>query len=149
MVGLCNTISHSVIPSNILLVNPSVPPEILFTADYNIGRGDLGKTARLRCTVTNSPQTKSVVTWMFHDKSVVPLEDGKYSQKNAKDTSEKTIEYLNEEADYIDVMEYILVVNDVQLSDVGTYLCQLRSDYGIEESREIHIAFEGKKCKLT
>lgn len=112
------------------------PPEILYTNEVNVGRKEnFGKSFQLNCTILSSPDTAAKVTWLYKSREILP-DGGKYSEQVKRTPGSDG-----------EVIHHILSVNDVQLSDVGTYTCQLDSDFGDEDQQDAHITFNNKESK--
>ena len=108
----------------------SGPPSILYTTEYIIHQAsEFGQAGQLTCAVNTSPDTESHVTWWVNGEAI---QDGaKYS---------RSVSSSNEE-----VMLFHLHVADIQQSDIGSFLCQLSSDYSREDSQDAWIQVDYRK----
>lgn len=93
----------------------------MYTTEYVIHHeSEFGHTGQLTCAVQTTPDTGSYVTWW---NSGEELQDGgKYKMRTS---------IMNE-----DVKLFQLQISDLQQTDIGSYLCQLSSDYNREDSQE-------------
>lgn len=76
-----------------------------------------------------------MVNWFFKGIPVT-LDQGKYRMQTT-DISE-------------DVSEYALLIDDVQETDMGPYVCRLTSDFHLESENEVWISFKenNDQCKV-
>lgn len=86
------------------------------------------------CSVLTSPDTESKVTWSFKGEKV-PLGSGKFSTAVQKSSKEE-------------ILEYVLVIENVQEADMGPYVCQLHSSFNLEDEHEVWIKLNGKESKI-
>ena len=106
------------------------PPSILYTTEYVIHQeSEFGTSGHLSCAVETSADTQSHVTWWANGKEL--QEGDKYRMSSSEMSKE--------------VRLFQLAVEKVQHSDIGSYLCQLSSDYNIEESQEAWIKVDYRK----
>ncbi len=113
----------------------SAPPEILYTVEHSIkGKEDFGKEAKVGCTVLSSPDTGNRVVWSFKGEEL--------TAKTEKYTIIRVLKEPQENA----VVEYSLLVNNLQEADIGPYMCQLYSDFHQEDKNEAWIRHEEDKC---
>lgn len=108
----------------------SVPPEVAFTTELKLsGPEDFGKPGKVSCSILSSPDTGSTVKWHFKGRRV-PLdqEQGKYRVQTTS---------IND-----NLMEYALLIEDMQEEDMGPYLCRLMSDFHMESENEVWISFK-------
>ena len=120
-------------PINNIFPPDTAPPEILYTVEHTIkGKDDFGKTAKLGCTIQSSPDTDSRVVWSFKGEELSG-EMEKYNFVEMLKNPEGT------------VVEYSLLVKDLQESDVGRYICHLHSDFEEEDEIEAWIKYDDGK----
>ena len=114
----------------------SGPPSILYTTEYVIHQAsEFGQAGQLTCAVNTSPDTESHVTWRANGEAI---QDGAKYSRSVSSSSEE-------------VMLFYLHVADIQQSDIGSFLCQLSSDYNREDSQEAWIRVDYRKgtCALS
>lgn len=103
------------------LLHVTDPPSILYTTEYVVHYvSDFGSSGQLSCVVKTSPDTESHVTWWSSGKE---LQEGKKYKMSSSAITEG-------------VKLFKLGIEDLQQSDIGSYLCQLSSEYNREESQE-------------
>ncbi len=95
---------------------------------------DYGKPGLLTCTVDTSPDIAIHVAWWAHGKK---LENSEKYQMDFQKTNEE------------DVLEYRLKVSDVQHSDIGSYLCQLATDFAVEDSQAVWIQTDFRRGRVA
>ena len=101
------------------------PPSIVYTTEYIVrSEKDFGPPGQLTCMVHTSPDTDTHVSWWANGTQL--RSHGKYQ-----------IESLP--TDQEDIVRYTLTVNNLQQSDIGTYLCKLSSDFDLEETQSAWI----------
>ena len=116
------------------MVYPSAPPSIIYTTEYIVhSEMQFGSSGQLSCTVMASPDTSSHVTWWTN---------GTQLQNNEKYVIDSVA--TGEE----DVVRYQLTVRNLQHADIGSYLCQLSSDFAPEDSQPAWIQVDFRKSKL-
>jgi len=107
------------------------PPTIVFTTEHVItNKGQFGGQVSLSCTVEESPDTASSVSW-FSD-GVELANSSKYSLTASP-------------VDQHGIVKYQLFVSNLQESDIGSYLCQLSTSYLIEDVQEAWIQVDYRK----
>lgn len=100
------------------------PPLILYTTEYILHKEtEFGQSGKLTCAIQTSYDTQSHVTWWAGGEK---LEEGAKYHMTSLTMS-----------DTVTVFELHMV--NVQQSDIGPYLCQLSSDYNVEESQDAWI----------
>ena len=110
------------------------PPSILYTTEYVVHQeADFGKPGQLSCAVETSTDSQSHVTWWAGGEQL--KEGDKYQMSSSAMSDQVTVFKLHMEA--------------VQQSDIGPYLCQLSSDYDVEESQEAWIKVDYRKGTET
>ena len=110
------------------------PPSIIYTTEYIIHSPDnYGKPGVLTCTIQTSPDTETHVTWWTNGTEL--HSNGKY-EMDSLPTDQK------------DVRQFLLKINNLQQSDIGSYLCQLRSDFALEETHPAWIQVDFRKGKV-
>ena len=116
------------------MLYPSAPPSIIYTTEYIVySETQFGRSGQLSCTVQTSPDTNSRVTWWTNG---TQLENSdKYVIDSVKTGEE-------------DVIQYQLTVRNLQHADIGSYLCQLSSDFAPEDSQPAWIQVDFRKSKL-
>lgn len=117
-----------------LMLYPSAPPSIIYTTEYIVyNEIQFGRSGQLSCTVQTSPDTGSHVTWWTNG---TQLENSdKYVIDSVKTGEE-------------DVVQHQLTVRNLQHTDIGSYLCQLSSDFAPEDSQPAWIQVDFRKSKL-
>lgn len=96
----------------------------------------MGQSGKLVCSVLTSRHTESRVTWLFEGKEV-QLDTGKFSTRIQHSSKKK------------DVVDYMLLIDDIQEEDIGAYVCQLHSDFSeIEDEHEAWIRLKESKSNL-
>ena len=106
------------------------PPSILYTTEYVVhSEAEFGKPGQLTCAVETSVDTQSHVTWWAGGEQL--KEGEKYRMSSLAMNDQVTLFKLHMEA--------------VEQSDIEPYLCQLSSDYGVEESQEAWIKVDFRK----
>ena len=106
------------------------PPSILYTTEYVIHQEEeFGKPGQLSCVVQTSSDAQSRVTWWADGEQLV--EGGNYRMSSSAMSDEVTIFQLH--------------MADVQQSDIGPFLCQLSSQYNVEESQDAWIKVDYRK----
>ena len=113
----------------------SAPPDIVYSLEYTItSEDDYGKPGQVACAVHNSPTTATHVYWWSNGRQ---LENGnKYHMDSVPINDEQGLEH---------VVKYRLTVNDLQVEDIGDYLCQVSSDYREEDSHSAWIKVDYRK----
>ena len=111
------------------------PPEILYTLEHTIrSEGDFGKSVKIGCSILSSPDTESRVVWSFQGEEL-STESEKYNMiQLVKDPAEN------------EVVEYNLLINDLQDSDIGPYTCHLHSEFHLEDTTETWIKHKENTC---
>lgn len=116
------------------MFSPSAPPSIIYTTEYIVhSEIQFGSNGQLSCTVQTSPDTSSHVTWWTNG---TQLQNSEKYVINSVATGEE------------DVVQYQLTVKNLQHSDIGSYLCQLNSDFAPEDSQPAWIQVDFRKSKL-
>lgn len=116
------------------MFSPSAPPSIIYTTEYIVhSEIQFGSNGQLSCTVQTSPDTSSHVTWWTNG---TQLQNSEKYVINSVVTGEE------------DVVQYQLTVKNLQHSDIGSYLCQLSSDFASEDSQPAWIQVDFRKSKL-
>ena len=116
----------------------AAPPVIIYTTEFVFrSQSDFGKPGQLTCTVQISPDTGITVAWWVNGSKIGTEHSDKYHTE---------IVPMNPN----DVMEYKLMIGDVQHSDVGSYLCQLSTTYRVKDSQEawLQVDFRKGKCRM-
>ena len=113
------------------------PPSILYTTEYVVHRvSDFGSSGQLSCVVQTTPDTESQVTWWSNGEK---LQEGDKYEMSLSEVVEG-------------VKSFKLHIKGLKQSDIGSYLCQLSSEYNREESQEAWIQVDyrnGNKKSLT
>ena len=122
--------SQSMAISILLIFNLFLdPPEILYTTEFNfISEEDFGKHGKVICAILTTPDTGVKVTWLFEGEEI-DLNKGKFSVE------------INSPPYEGGVQLHTLLINDVQQRDLGSYVCQLHSDFNLEDEQEAWIKF--------
>lgn len=101
------------------------PPSIVYTTEFIMrNEKDFGTRGKLTCAVHMSPDTNSHVSWWANGTQLTS--NAKYQMDSLSTDQE-------------DIVKYTLTVNSLQQSDIGIYLCQLNSDYALEDSQSAWI----------
>ena len=129
-------LSPSPPPSLSLSLPPSLspaPPVIIYTTEFVIrGQNDFGQAGQLTCTVQTSPDTGITVAWWVNGSKIDTEHSTKYRTE---------VVPMNPD----DVMQYKLMIEDVQHPDIGSYLCQLSTAYRVEDSQEAWLQVDFRK----
>ena len=109
------------------------PPVIIYTTEFVIrSQSDFGQTGQLTCTVQTSPDTGSTVAWWINGTKIDTEHSTKYRTE---------VVPMNPD----DVMQHKLTIEDVQHSDIGSYLCPLSTSYWVEDSQEAWLQVDFRK----
>ena len=101
------------------------PPSIVYTTEFIVhNEKDFGTAGQLTCAVQMSPDTGSHVSWWANGTQL--MSNTKYQTDSLATDQE-------------DIVKYTLTVNSLQQSDIGIYLCQLNSDFALEDSQSAWI----------
>ena len=84
------------------------------------------------CTVQTSPDASISVAWWVNGSKIETDRASKYHTEVVR---------LNAD----DVMQYRLIIDDLQHSDIGSYLCQLSTQYRVEDSQEAWLQVDFRK----
>ena len=93
---------------------------------------DFGKPGHLMCTVQTSSDAITSVAWWVNGTQIETENNAKYHSEVVK---------LNSD----DVLQYRLVIGDLQHSDIGSYLCQLSTEHRVEDSQEAWVQVDFRK----
>ena len=119
----------SIMKEELLLCFPG-PPSILYTTEYVLHEeAEFGQPGHLSCVVQTPPDTECHVTWWVAGKQV--REGGKYRMTSSEESGDVTVFRLEIEA--------------VEQSDIRAYLCQLSSQYNVEETQEAWIKVDYRR----
>ena len=111
----------------------TAPPTIIYTTEFIVhSEREFGQSGQLTCMVQISPDTSSHVTWWTNGTQL------KNSEKYIVDSVANGEE---------DVIQHRLTVRNLQHSDIGSYLCQLSSDFSIETSQPAWVQVDFRKSK--
>ena len=106
---------------------------IIYTTEFVIrSQSDFGQPGQLTCTVQTSPDTGSTVAWWINGTKIDTEHSTKYRTE---------VVPMNPD----DVMQHKLTIEDVQHSDIGSYLCQLSTSYRVEDSQEAWLQVDFRK----
>ena len=106
---------------------------IIYTTEFVIrSQNDFGQAGQLTCTVQTSPDTGITVAWWVNGNKIDTEHSTKYHTE---------VVPMNPD----DVMQYKLMIEDVQHSDIGSYLCQLSTAYRVEDSQEAWLQVDFRK----
>ena len=120
-----------------LLFSPA-PPVIIYTTEFVIrSQSDFDRPGQLICTVQTSPDIGITVAWWVNGSKI----DTEHSTKYHTEVVPMTLD---------DVLQHKLVIEDVQHSDIDSYLCQLSTAYRVEDSQEawLQVDFRKGKCQI-
>ena len=111
----------------------AAPPVIIYTTEFVVrGQSDFGKAGQLACVVQTSPDTGVTVAWWVNASRIDTERSLKYHTE---------VVAMNPE----DVLQYKLMIENVQHSDIGSYLCQLSTAYRVEDSQEAWLQVDFRK----
>ena len=111
----------------------AAPPMIIYTTEFVIrSQSDFGQPGQLTCTVQTSPDAGITVAWWVNGSKIETEGNTKYHTE---------VIPMNPD----DVMQYRLTIDDLQHSDIGSYLCQLSTDYRTEDSQEAWLQVDFRK----
>ena len=109
---------------------------IIYTTEFVIrSKSDFGRPGQLTCTVQTSPDTGITVAWWVNGSKIDTEHSTKYHTEVVTMTPN-------------DVVQYKLMIEDVQHSDIGSYLCQLSTAYRVEDSQEAWLQVDFRKGKV-
>ena len=103
----------------------------MYTTEYVLReeRG-FGTPGELSCVVQTSPDTQSRVVWWAGGRE---LEEGGGNYRMSSSAMSDTVTVFK------------LHMESVEESDIGPYICQLSSDYNVEESQDAWIRVDYRK----
>ena len=106
------------------------PPSIMYTTEYVLHEeGEFGSPGHLSCVVHTPLDSQSHVTWWAGGEELV--EGEKYRMTSSEMSNEVTV--------------FRLEMDRVEHTDIGPYLCQLSSQYHIEETQDAWIKVDYRK----
>lgn len=103
----------------------------MYTTEFIIhSPEDYGKQGELTCMVQTTSDTESHVAWWTN---------GTQLESNRK----YTMDHIPNEEN--DMVKFRLIINNLQQSDIGSYLCQLTSDYDVEDTQAAWVQVDFRK----